>query len=390
MTQRGGATQGPFAGLTVIDLTRVLAGPFCTMMLGDLGARVIKVEPPGGDDARGYGPFIDGESAYFASLNRGKESIALDLKAGPDRAIFETLLSRADIVVENYRAGAMEKLGLGWEALHACHPRLIYAAVSGFGHTGPYATRPAYDMVVQAMGGLMSLTGHEGGPPTRVGTSIGDLAAALFAVNGIGAALYHRERTGEAIKVDVGMLDSQVALLENAIARLAATGVTPGPMGARHPSIAPIEAYAAEDGYMVIAAGNDALFRALCLALGRPGLPDDPRFASNAARCDNADALKAEIETALRERPVSRWIDTLQQAGVPCGPINTVADVAADPHIKTRNMIVAGKTSSGATLMMAGNPVKLSGFPDPATRDRAPRLDEHRDAILKELETLKA
>ena len=216
---------GPLADITVLDLTRVLAGPFCTLVLADLGARVIKVEhPERGDDARHIGPFIGDRSAYFASLNRGKQSIGLDLKAPRDREHFEGLVAQADVLVENFRAGTMERLGYGWEALHARHPRLIYAAASGFGHTGPYADRPAYDMVVQAMGGIMSLTGSPGGPPTRVGTSIGDLAAGLFTAIGVNTALYHRERTGEGIKVDVAMLDAQVALLENAIARYGATG----------------------------------------------------------------------------------------------------------------------------------------------------------------------
>ena len=250
---------GPLTGITVIDLTRVLAGPYCTMVLADLGARVIKVEPPErGDDARHIGPFLDRDdgdggdggdggrkSAYFMSLNRGKQSIALDLKAEADRGIFDALLARADVLVENYRPGVMDKLGYGWAALHQRHPRLIYAAASGFGQTGPYARRAAYDMVVQAMGGIMSVTGHPGGPPTRVGSSIGDITAGLFTAIGVNAALYHRERTGRGTMIDVAMLDGQIAILENAIARYQATGTAPGPLGARHPSITPFAAFRA-------------------------------------------------------------------------------------------------------------------------------------------------
>src|SRR3990172_4313677 len=242
---------GPLTGVTVIDLTRVLAGPYCTMILADLGARVIKVEMPGrGDDARQIGPFVGNRSAYFMSLNRGKESIALDLKRDEDRQLFDGLLARADILIENYRGGTLEKLGYGWERLHERFPRLIYAATSGFGQTGPYASRPAYDMVVQAMGGIMSLTGHPGGPPTRVGTSIGDIAAGLFTAVGINAALYHRAQTGQGLMIDVGMMDCQLAILENAIARYAPTRTVPGPIGSRHPSITPFEAFATVDGHL--------------------------------------------------------------------------------------------------------------------------------------------
>jgi len=373
---------GPFADVTVIDLTRVLAGPFCTMVLADLGARVVKVERPGsGDDARGFGPFADGRSAYFASLNRGKESIALDLKREADRAVFEALLERADVLAENFRPGAMERLGYGWDSLRARYPRLIYAAVSGFGHTGPYAERPAYDVIVQAMGGIMSLTGWPGGPPTRVGTSIGDIAAGLFTAVGIGAALHQRAATGVGAKLDVAMLDAQVAILENAIARHQATGEVPGRLGSRHPSIAPFAAFAAADGALVIAAGTDALFGALCRAVERPALAADPRFASNEARVRNVDALHAELESALAARPVAEWLARLQAAEIPCGPIQDVAQVLADPQVAARNMLIR----SGA-LHMAGNPIKLSTSPDPAERPPAPTLDQHRTPILRDLE----
>jgi CoA:oxalate CoA-transferase len=251
----------PLDGVTVLDLTHVLAGPFASLTLRDLGARVIKVERPGtGDDTRTFPPFKDGESAYFAAINHGKKSIALDLKADGDRAIFEALLSRADIVLENYRPGVMEKLGYGWEALHARYPALIYGAVSGFGHTGPDAERPAYDMVVQARGGVMSITGEKDREPVRVGASIGDIVAGMFLVQGVLAALLDREKTGLGRKVDVAMLDSQLAILEHAVAITTVTGTPPAPAGARHPSITPFETFHAADGLFVIAAGNDALF----------------------------------------------------------------------------------------------------------------------------------
>src|SRR5512145_762517 len=256
---------GPLAGIFVLDLTRVLAGPYCTMVLADLGARVVKVEAPErGDDARQIGPFVGGVSAYFWSLNRGKQSIALDLRADPDRAVLEKLLARADVLVENFRPGVLERLGLGWDALHARLPRLVLASTSGFGQTGPYARRPAYDVVVQGMGGIMSLTGQPGGPPTRVGTSTGDITAGLFTAVGVLAALVERAHTGRGRHVDVAMLDCQVATLENAIARYVATGAVPGPLGTRHPSIAPFQAFATRDGFVVVAAGNDALFAKLC------------------------------------------------------------------------------------------------------------------------------
>jgi CoA:oxalate CoA-transferase len=351
------------------------------MVLADLGARVVKVERPGtGDDARSFGPMVGGRSAYFGSLNRGKESIALDLKRDADRRVFDALLARADVLVENFRPGKLEQLGYGWDALRERHPRLVYAAVSGFGRTGPYAKRPAYDVIAQAMGGIMSLTGQPGAPPTRVGTSIGDIAAGLFAAIGISAALAERERTGRGTLVDVAMLDAQVAILENAVARFLATGEVPGPLGSRHPSIAPFAAYAAADGHLVIAAGNDALFRRLCEVLGRPALAADARFAGNEVRVRHADALATELEAALRAAPVADWLARLEAAGIPCGPIHDVAQVLADPQVRARNMVIR---AGGAE--MAGNPIKLGSHPDPSERTPAPALDEHRAAILREL-----
>ena len=366
---------GPLSDITIVDLSRVLAGPYATMVLSDLGARVIKVERPGrGDDARGFGPFHGDRSVYFESLNRGKSSLALDLGDPVDREDFEGLLEEADVLVENFRPGTLERIGYGWEVLHARWPRLVYAAVSGFGHTGPYSDRPAYDMVVQAMGGLMSLTGHPGGPPTRVGTSVGDIVAGLFAAIGILSALHDRERTGLGQMVDIAMLDCQVAILENAIARYSATGRVPGPLGARHPSITPFDAYRAADLPLVIAAGNDSLFSGLCETLGRPEMADDPRFATNEARTCHASALGAEIEAALSADTADAWLERLGAAGIPCGPINDIAAVVADPGVRARNMIVGVGLPDGSVLEMAGNPVKLPSHGDPATRRPAPDL----------------
>jgi CoA:oxalate CoA-transferase len=319
------------------------------------------------------------------SVNRGKESIALDLKAEADRAIFEALLARADVLVENYRGGTMEKLGYGYESLKEKYPSLVYCGVSGFGHTGPYAKRPAYDMVVQAMGGVMSLTGHPDSPPTRVGTSMGDLGAGLFATIGVIAALYERKSTGHGQKVDISMLDSQVALLENAISRYVATGEVPGRLGSRHPSIAPFAAFATKDGHIAIAAGNDDLFGRVARVLGREDLITDERFRTNPKRVVNHEPLHEEMESALSAKPSKEWLALLDKAGVPSGPLNNVAQVMADPQVLHRNMIIETLDPELGAIRMQGNPVKLSAHEDPRTRPAAPELDQHRAAILKEL-----
>ncbi len=320
------------------------------------------------------------------SLNRGKESIALDLKGAEDRDIFERLLERADVLVENFRPGVMERLGYGWDTLHSRFPRLIVAATSGFGQTGPYAERPAYDVAAQAMGGLMSITGHPGGKPTRVGTSIGDITAGLFTAIGIQAALVERHHSNTGQRVDVSLLDSQVAILENAIARYSITGDVPGPIGSRHPSIAPFDAFSTQDGFVVIAAGNDELFAKLCEAIGAPEWTEDERFRTNEQRNQNADALKDLIESALAGRTTSEWLEVLQLAQLPCGPLNDVAQMIADPQVISRNMVVSAADNAGGSLQMAGNPIKLSAHEDPATRPAAPALDGDRERILAELD----
>ena len=383
MTQN---TKGPLSGILVVDLSRILAGPYCTLLMAEMGARVIKVEPPkGGDDARAYGPFVNGKSTYFASVNRGKESIALDLKNDEHRKIFEKLLEKADVVVENFRPGTMEKLGYGWETLHAKYPKLIYASASGFGHTGPNSKDPAYDMVMQGQGGIMSITGNEGQPPSRVGMSIGDIGAGLYTAVAVNAALVHRLTTGESTKVDIAMFDCQLALLENAIMRYTVEKEIPGPLGARHPTITPFEAFATSDGSMIIAAGNDSLFIKMCEALGRSDMATDPAYKSNALRQKSQQKLKQEIESVLKTNTTDHWIAVVSKGGVPCGPINNIAQAIEHPQVAARNMLVDVPDGSGGTLKLAGNPLKMSAFPDPTTRAPAPDLDSDRDAILSYL-----
>jgi CoA:oxalate CoA-transferase len=350
------------------------------MMLAELGARVIKVEhPDGGDDSRQFDPFFEGKSAYFQSLNRSKESIALDLKSPEDREVFLAMIRRGDVLVENFRPGTLDRLGLGYEHLREINPRLIYAAVSGFGQSGPWSRKPAYDMIVQALSGMMSVTGHPGGPPTKAGPSIGDITGGLFTLAGIASALYYREKTGTGMQVDVSMLDGQIAILEHAVMRYATTGQAPGRLGNRHPSITPFEPYETADRPLIIAAGNDALFTRLCQALGKPEFITDLRFTTNRNRNHNADALKTALEVVLRTAPAAHWENVLDAAGVPCSLINTVADAVENPQVQARNMIV---TADG--LRMAGNPVKLSLFSDPPTRQPAPDLNADGEQIRKE------
>jgi CoA:oxalate CoA-transferase len=378
----------PLSGITILDLTHVLAGPFASLTLLDLGAMVIKVERPGlGDDTRAFPPFISGESGYFAALNSGKHSIALDLKSVPDRAIFQRLLARADVILENFRPGVMERLGYGFEALHKSCPRLIYGAVSGFGHTGPDRMKPAYDMVVQARGGLMSITGETNGPPVRAGASVGDIVAGMYLTQGVLAALYAREKTGRGAKVDIAMLDAQLAIQEHALAITAATGIPPGRTGARHPTITPFSTYRAADGFFVIAAGNDAMFADLCATLGLGALDEDPRFATNAGRCDNHAVLKRLIEAVTLAQPARHWTGLLDAAGLPTAVVQNMAEVMADPQILARNMVLPVAASAGGPrFTAAGNPIKMSGLPEPDARPPAPALDASRAAILKWLD----
>lgn len=374
----------PLENILVLDLTHVLAGPFASTQLMDFGARVIKVERPGGgDDTRAFPPFVQGESAYFAALNHGKQSIALDLKSAPDRAILDRLLARADVLLENFRPGAMARLGYGWDGLHMRHPRLIYGAVSGFGQTGPEAAKPAYDMVVQARGGVMSITGEEGGPPVRVGASIGDIVAGMYLVQGVLAALVARGKTGLGSRIDISMLDAQIAIQEHSLAITTATGTPPGRTGARHPTITPFSTFRAADGFFVIAAGNDALFARLAIALGQPQLATDPHFTTNEARCENVHLLKRMIESVTLTRPRADWVALLDQAGLPTGLVQNMAEALVDPQVTARHMVLPlPPRPGGPAFMAAGNPVKMTGLPDPVPRGPAPALDGDRAAIL--------
>ena len=376
---------GPLKNLLVVDLTRVLVGPYCTMILSDLGARVIKIEAPEiGDDSRGFGPFIDDYSAYFMSLNRGKESIALNLKNEDDKKIFEKILAKADILVENFKPGTLEKWGFGWNEVSKKYPRLIYASASGFGQTGPLKELPAYDMVVQGMGGLMSVTGHPNSEPTRVGTSIGDITAGLFTAIGINAALYDRQKTGKGTFIDVSMLDCQIAILENAIARYLSKNEIPEPMGSRHPSIAPFEAFKTKDSFLIIAAGNDKLFKSLCEVLEIPNIANDEMYKTNSLRSQNIDKLKLIIEDKLQHKNTDEWIKVMENLKIPCGPIFNIKQAVENPQIKERNMIVKSFHKKIGEFKSAGNPIKMSTYKDEKIRGDIPDLDEHRDKILKE------
>ena len=376
---------GPLKNLLVVDLTRVLVGPYCTMILSDLGARVIKIEAPEiGDDSRGFGPFIDDYSAYFMSLNRGKESIALNLKNENDKKIFEKILAQADILVENFKPGTLEKWGFGWNEVSKKYPKLIYASASGFGQTGPLKELPAYDMVVQGMGGLMSVTGHPNSEPTRVGTSIGDITAGLFTAIGINAALYDRQKTGKGTFIDVSMLDCQIAILENAIARYLSKNEIPEPMGSRHPSIAPFEAFKTKDSFLIIAAGNDKLFKSLCEVLEIPNIANDEMYKTNSLRSQNIDKLKLIIEDKLQHKNTDEWIKVMENLKIPCGPIFNIKQAVENPQIKERNMIVKSFHKKIGEFKSAGNPIKMSTYKDEKTRGDIPDLDEHRDKILKE------
>lgn len=370
----------PLSHLTVVDLATLAAAPQIAAFFGDFGARVIKVEHPRGDPARGFGPFLDGRSLYFEFINRGKESIALDLKNDADREVLLRLARRADVLVENFRPGTMDRLGFGWDALSAENPRLIYASASGFGQTGPWSRLPAYDTVIQAVSGLMSETGFPDGPPTRVGASIADLTTGVYTVAAITTALYRREQTGRGERIDVAMLDAMLSFLEHGFMHLAAYGSAPGRIGNRHPSITPFDTFATADAQIVICAGENGLFRRLCATLGRDDVADDPRFADNARRTENEPALKSELERTLRTRSAAEWLACLTEAGIPCAPINDVATIAESPQVAARNMLVEVDG-----LKAPGNPIKIAGYADPPTGPRAPRLDEHGAAIRAEM-----
>jgi len=372
----------PLQGITVLDLTRVLSGPYCTMLLGDMGARVIKIEQPGkGDDTRSWGPpFVEGESAYFLSINRNKESVTLDFKRPDGRAVLDRLLARSDVVVENFRPGTLGKLKLDYASLAGLHPRLVYCSISGFGHTGPRAHEPGYDAVIQAEGGLMSITGAADGPPCRLGVAIADIASGMFAAQGVTLALFARERTGHGQAVDIGMLDSVAALLSYQAAIYFATGFAPSRMGNRHPLIVPYETFAASDGDFVLAVGNDDQWRRFC---GASGFPAGDRFKTNAARVTGYAELKPLLDAHLRTRTRSDWIGRLGAAGVACGSVRDLHEVFADPQLCARDMIAQVEHSRIGALKLLGVPVKLSATPA-ELRAAPPTLGQHTDAVLQQ------
>ncbi len=378
-----GSTRSPLQGVRVLDLTRVLAGPYCTMILADLGAEVVKVErPQTGDDARHFGPFLpSGQSAYFASINRGKKSITLDLKRPSDRELFLELSRQTDVVVENFRAGAMTALQLSAELLQEQNPRLIYASLTGFGLEGLDVDRAAYDVVIQAMSGLMSITGAGPGQFVRVGTSISDLLTGLYGVIGICAALHQRETTGRGTILDLAMLDCTVSALENAVSRYAVSGQSPEPLGTRHPSITPFQAFQAADAPLVVAAGNDVLWRKLCHTLDCDHLADDTRLCTNDARTQNRDYLEEQLNGYFQQASQAEWLDKLRQQGVPSAPIRNMEQVVADEHLASRGMWHQMQDGQGGSLLTAGSPLRMDGR-SPELSDLAPELDEHRETIL--------
>ncbi len=376
----------PLTGITVIDLGRVLAAPFATSVLASLGARVIKVERPGrGDDARAFGPHHKGRSLYFTSVNCDKESIALDLTNDGDRQVFEALLSGADVMVENFAPGVMAAFGYNWETLHARWPRLIYGALSGFGQSGPLSSAPAYDIIVQALSGMMDLTGTPGGPPVRVGVSMGDLVAGLYMALGVVSAIHKRSATGSGCLIDVAMLDCQIAFLEAAVTTFTTTRVSPRALGTRHPSIAPFQAFHCNDAWIVIACGNDNLFKTLCDAIGRDDLARAPRFETNAARIAAVDQLDAQLTATLATRTAEEWVEVLTAAGVPCAAIQSIEQMVAMPQVAARGMIVPVDDPELPATCVPGNPIRFSSVTPRSSRKRAPTLDGDRAAILQEL-----
>ena len=381
--QAASPAKGPLDGFVVLDLTRVLSGPYCTMMLADLGARVIKIEQPGrGDDTRAWGPpFAGSESAYFLSINRNKESVTLNLKDERGRELVMRLLERADVLIENFRPGAIARLGLDYDRLSARWPRLVYCSISGFGQAGPRRDEPGYDAVVQAEGGLMSITGAGDGPPFRLGVAVADIVTGMFAAQGITAALLARERTGRGQFVDIAMLDSTVALLTYQASSYFATGISPVRMGNRHPSIVPYENFAASDGDFVLSVGNDAIWQSFCRVTSLDDLAHDPRFATNAGRVEHYDDLKPILDERLRTRSRREWIAALLAAGVPSGAVRNAGEVLGDPQLQHRGMIARVEHATQGRINVLGSPLKLSATPS-SVRDAPPTLGQHTEAVL--------
>ncbi len=380
----GGSTS-PLSGLVILDLSRVLAGPYCTMLAADMGARVIKIERPArGDDTRAWGPpFAGGESAYYLSLNRNKESVALDFQTPQGREILGALVARADVLVENFRPGTLDRLGFGYRDLSAKCPGLIYVSISGFGQTGPRREEPGYDSVAQAESGLMSVTGAADGPAVRLGVAVADIAAGMFAFQGLLLALVARGRTGRGQLVDVSLLDSVTSLLTYQAGRYFVTGEAPVRSGNRHPTIAPYDTFDTADGVLVLAVGNDAQWRRFCAAAGLEPLAQDARFATNDGRVVHGRDLHPLIADALGARPASAWVTRLRAEGVPCGMVRSIAEALADPQLAARAMIQTIDHPTAGSLRQLGIPVKLSGTPG-AIRSAPPALGQHTRAVLRD------
>lgn len=373
----------PLKGINVVDLTKVLSGPFASSILRDLGANIIKVEQPNGDDSRKFGPFINKKSTYFISLNHGKKSIVLDLKKQVDKNHFIKILKKSDVLIENFKPKTLNNLGFSWKLLSQKFPRLIYAKISGFGETGPLSDLPAYDMVVQAMGGIMSITGQSDNNFSRVGTSIGDIAAGLFCVNGILASLYKRNFTGLGEKIDISMLDCQIAILENAITRCSVLNENPVPMATDHPSITPFGAFKTKDSFIIIAAGNEKIFTNLCLCLSRSDILEDRRFTNNLNRNNNIPTLRKKLEESLINKKTKYWINLFRKNDIPCSEVNKIKDVLKNPQLLERNMFLDYIESSHHKFKISGNPIKFSSVNDSKSVVKAPELNQHRDEILK-------
>jgi crotonobetainyl-CoA:carnitine CoA-transferase CaiB-like acyl-CoA transferase len=374
---------GPLAGIRVLDLTRVLAGPYCTMFLGDLGAEVVKVEQPGvGDDTRGWGPpFAGGESAYFLCINRNKKSLTVDFKSPEGISLVRQLAERADVLVENFRPGAMERLGLGDDQLRVANPKLIYASLSGFGADGPMADVPGYDLIVQAWGGLMSITGAADGEPTKVGVAIIDIVAGLMLGKSIAAALYAREKIGVGQKIDTSLLEAEVAVLINAGSNYLMNGKVPRRWGNAHPTIVPYQSFQTADSYLVIGVASEGIWQRFCKAIGKTDLVDDARFEKNANRVENRDALVHLLTEIFRSRDNDTWLRILNEAEVPCTPIQTIDQVFRAPQVLHRDMLVEVAHPTAGTVRMAGLPVKLSATPA-SVRLSPPLLGEHSAQVL--------
>jgi crotonobetainyl-CoA:carnitine CoA-transferase CaiB-like acyl-CoA transferase len=383
-TARRGATQ-PLAGVRVLDLTRVLAGPFCAMTLADMGADVIKIEEPGkGDDTRSWPPFIEGEATYFMSVNRNKKSITLNLKSPAARKIFTDLVKISDVVLENFRPGTMEKLGLGYATLAKINPKLVYCGVSGFGESGPEGGKGGYDLIVQAESGLMDITGFPDGPPVKMGTSIADLVSGMAAAQGVTLALLARVKTKRGQKVEIGMLDTMAALLTYQAAIYWGTGRRPMRRGNEHPSIVPYEVFKASDAYVTIGVANNSLWERCCAAMERPDLVKDPRFATDSARVENRATLVPLLNEILGERSAEEWMKRLEATGVPAGRIRTVPEVCESEHLKARGMIQPLQHPKAGKITVMGVPIKLHGTPG-AVKTPPPLLGEHTDQVLKSL-----